>query len=209
MNINKDVVRMLSKSIVLLWLCFIYTGFASASDMKQTASSVQGDSILQAGEELTYNVSFLGIDLGQVKVKTLEVTSHDNRTAYKAIAYIDSYKGVPLVDLHSVYESIIDQEMYTHWFRARDKKDTTWISYVYNFEYQKRAVYVEEGKWKSGKIDRCDTLRIDTLTQDGLSLFFFARKHVGDNHGVNIPVVVNEKKGNTYINLQVKEPRIR
>jgi len=200
LNIKKSTVRLSNRFTLLILLCCVIIN-ARASDPKQTVSTHNKETIFQAGEELTYNVSFLGIDLGQVKVKTLEAISHDDRTAYKAIAYIDSYKGVPLVDLHSIYESIIDQTMYTHWFRARDKKDTSWTSYVYDFEYSKHSVYMEEGKWKSSAVDRRDTLKLDTLTQDGLSLFFFARKHVADNHGINVPVVVNEKKGNTYINF--------
>jgi hypothetical protein len=194
--------RIIIKSIILLlWICTVSKVSAGESYLYRTDCYVGEDSVMQVGEELTYNVSFLGIDLGQVKVKNIETTTNNNRTTFKAVAYIDSYKGVPLVDLHAVYESMIDPSIYTHWFQARDKRDTQWVSYIYNFDYPRHSVYVEEGKWKSGKIDRRDTLRIDTLTQDGLSLFFYARKHVADKQGINVPVIVNEKKGNAYINF--------
>ncbi len=201
MTVKELILKMLSKSVFLIFICIIVSWDVSAYNTKKNPASGAADSVLQIGEELTYNVSFLGIDLGQVKVKNLETTTKDNRTTYKTIAYIDSYKGVPLVDLHAVYESIFDPAIYSTWFHARDKQDTQWISYIYNFDYSRQYVYVEEGRWKSGKIDRRDTLRLDTLTQDGLSLFFFARKHVADRNPVNVPVIVNEKKGNAYINF--------
>jgi hypothetical protein len=164
-------------------------------------SNASGDSVFQIGEELTYNVSYLSFDLGQIRIKQVELVTKDNHVIHRLMAYIDSYKGVPFVDLHAIYESLTDQSNYSTWFQARDKKDTNWVSTVYNFNYPKRIMSIEQGIWKTDKITRRDTLRVDTVCQDGLSLFFFARHHVLQRHEVNIPVVIGEKKGNTYINF--------
>lgn len=159
------------------------------------------DSVFQVGEELVYNVSYASIDIGQVRVKQLEEISKDGNRSFKAIAQIDSYKGIPFVDLHAVFQSLIHAGGYTTWFSARDKNDDAWRSSIYNFDYHNHSMYFEEGPWKSGIIEKRDTVRIDTLYQDGLSLFFCARKHLFDRRKVEIPVVVNAKKFTTAIDF--------
>jgi hypothetical protein len=166
-----------------------------------TSSVAFDDSVFQIGEELTYNVSYLSFDLGQIRIKQVDILTKDNRTLHRLMAYIDSYKGVPFVDLHAIYESLTDHNNYSTWFQARDKKDSNWISTVYNFNYPKRTMTIEQGIWKTDKITKRDTLRVDTVCQDGLSLFFLARHQVLTRHEINIPVLIGEKKGNTYINF--------
>ncbi|MBI5475518.1 MAG: DUF3108 domain-containing protein [Ignavibacteriales bacterium] len=159
------------------------------------------DSVFHVSEELVYNVSYASIDIGQVRVKQLEEINKDGNKLFKSIAYIDSYKGIPFVDLHAVFQSLTHSNGYTTWFSARDKQDEAWKSTIYNFDYHNRSMYIEESIWKSDKVDKRDTVKIDTLYQDGLSLFFCARKHLFDQRRVNIPVVVNEKKFTTSINF--------
>ena len=161
-------------------------------------------SLFQVGEELTYNVSYSSIDIGQVRIKLVEKVSVGGRASYRAMAYIDSYKGLPFVDLHAIYEDVFDSTVYSTWFRSRLKEDERWRSYVYRFDYGRRAMYIDESIWESGAVERRDTLRVDTLTQDGLSLFYLARSLVKDKQQVNIPVVVKEEKGTTFIDFMVE-----
>lgn len=171
---------------------------AALSHASQFSPPAAGDTIFFVGEELTYNVSYIGFDIGRVKIKLL---SRDGDSSYSAIAYMDSYKGVPLVDLHSVFESRFSKSVFSYDFQARDKDDDHWKLFKYRFDYPKKLVIVEEGIWQSNSTDRRDTIRLDTLYQDGLSLFFFARKHVHINEQVRVPVFVSEKKGVAEINF--------
>jgi hypothetical protein len=193
-----------SMSCIIIILMLILPGSASPSGLStifDRNTSAFNDSVFQIGEELTYNVSYLSFDLGQIRIKQVEEITKDHRIVHRFTAYIDSYKGVPFVDLHAIYESLTDHSNYSTWFQARDKKDTSWLSTIYNFDYPKRLMWIEQGIWKTEKITRRDTLRVDTVCQDGLSLFFLARHYVLTPHEVNIPVVIGEKKGNTYINF--------
>jgi hypothetical protein len=162
------------------------------------------DSLFQIGEELTYNVSYSHIDIGQVRIKLVEKSSANGRTSYKAMAYIDSYKGLPFVDVHTIYEDAFDASVYSTWFRSRLKEDASWRSFVYQFDYGRHAVAIEQRMWGADAVISRDTLRVDTLTQDGLSLFFLARTLVMDRQHATIPVVVNERKGNTTIDFAVE-----
>ena len=166
------------------------------------------DSVFQIGEELTYNVSYASFDIGRVRIKLVDTLHRDGRILYRAQAFIDSYKGVPFVNLHSVYENHIDTAGYSRWFFARDKKDDSWLTFIYNFDYASRGVYITEGVWKTDSVIRRETIRIDTFYQDGLSLFYYARTQVLTPQKVNVPTLVMEKKGTTYINFtteRVKE----
>jgi hypothetical protein len=162
-------------------------------------SFLTSDSLFQVGEELTYNVSYASINLGQVRIRILERDEREGAVIYRASALIDSYKGLPLVDLHAIFESQIDASIYARSFWCRIKDDDRWKTYAYDFAYPKRAIYVETGIWKPPSVEKRDTVRIDTLYQDGLSLFFFARKHLHERQTYRIPTFVNEKKGSTLI----------
>ncbi|MDI6767878.1 MAG: DUF3108 domain-containing protein [Bacteroidota bacterium] len=164
------------------------------------SQTISHNSVFQVGEELTYNVSYLGIDIGHVRIKQVENTDK-GRVGYKAIAYIDSYKGIPFVDLHAVFESNIHPAIYSNQFFAREKENGNWKAYFYDFDYPKRKMYIEESIWKSGKVNKRDTIVIDTFQQDGLSIFFYARRNALTPQQKHVPVIVNEKKWNTYINF--------
>ena len=174
---------------------------SAVSSSQEILAFATSDSVFQVGEELTYNVSYAFVDIGQVRIKVIDKVSEGGTTYYKAIAYIDSYKGVPLVDLHSVYESNIDSSLFSHWFRSRTKQDSRWHYFVYNFDYRHHGLYIDQGMWRTDKVDKRDTLKLDTLSQDGLSLFFSARANVLSRRKVNVPTVVSEQSGNTFINF--------
>lgn len=158
----------------------------------------------EVGEELTYNVSYAFINLGQIRLKILEKIIQNEKVMYKTIAYMDSYKGLPFIDLHEIYESKMNSNVTSYWFRSRSKAGSK-IKYVtYDFDYTNNKAYFEFGIWGKGKLNKRDTLKIDTLSQDGLSLFYFARYNLLRNETVRIPTVVVEKLSNTTINFSQK-----
>lgn len=162
----------------------------------------------EVGEELTYNVSYLFINLGQIRLKILEKNNQNGKLMYKTIAYMDSYKGLPFIDLHEIYESTINSNVTSYWFRARSK-DGDKVKYVtYDFDYPNNKIYFEHGIWGKGMLDKRDTLTIDTLAQDGLSLFYFARYNLLRNETIRIPTVVVEKLSNTTINFSNKNESV-
>ncbi len=162
----------------------------------------------EVGEELTYNVSYAFFNLGQIQLKILDKIIQNGKVMYKTIAYIDSYKGIPFIDLHEIYESRINSNVISYWFRSRSK-DGANIRYVtYDFDYSVNKVFIEYGNWVKGKSDKRDTLTIDTLSQDGLSLFYFARYNLFRDEAVRIPTVVNEQLSNTTINFLYKNKSV-
>ncbi|MBI4547634.1 MAG: DUF3108 domain-containing protein [Ignavibacteriae bacterium] len=203
------------------WRCgvrfFISTSFVFYLIVFPTHSSTQStahtffftasDSLFQIGEDLIYNVSYATIDIGQVRVKLVNKFSKDQLTYYKATAYIDSYKGLPFVNVHSVYESTMPETIYSTWFRARTKIKDRWIAFEYNYDYPNHALHINESIWETNKIVKRDTLYMDTLYQDGLSLFYFARQQVLQRQEISIPSIISEKMGITSINFMVERTK--
>ena len=198
-----SIVRCVAALLVVAALLPAAAAVGETSSMRPIVFS-GSDSLFQIGEELTYNVSYSHIDIGQVRIKLIEKSTVSGRTSYKAMAYIDSYKGLPFVDLHAIYEDAFDASGYSVWFRSRLKEDEAWRSFVYQFDYGHHAMFIEQRMWGSDPVIGRDTLRLDTLYQDGLSLFYLARTLVMDRQHASIPVVVNERKGNTTIDFTVE-----
>ena len=164
------------------------------------APAAGADSVFQVGEDLVYNVSYAMFDIGQVRIKVLERTGEGGHPVHKAIAYLDSYKGVPFVSLHVTYESAVTDSFYSMWFRSKAKDDTHWRTVVYDFNYPAHRLFITGGIQDSAPLHR-DTLKLDTLTEDGLSLFFYARANVRDKKKVSVPTVVNEKNVTTNLDF--------
>lgn len=164
--------------------------------------------MFHVGEELIYNVSYVFIDIGQIRVKVLDKMTKGETSYYRAIAYMDSYAGVPFVNLHSIYESNVRDDIVSLWFRSREKDDSRWYYTVYGFRYDERQLTVQKGVWGSRKIDSIDTLFVDTLQQDGLSLYYFARQHLRSGQTMHVPIVVKEKFAFTDINFYGKRTSV-
>jgi len=127
---------------------------------------------LRRGEELVYNVRYTFIDLGQIRIKTIGKTRQATFVAYDTRAYIDSYRGIPFVDLHAVFESRMDSAVYSHDFVGKVKQDNQWDFARYHFDYDRHRVLMEIGE-RDTVVAKRETLQVNGVHQDGLSLFFF------------------------------------
>lgn len=154
------------------------------------------------GEELIYEVSYSFFSLGTVKVQILDTIAKEGATLYQAKAFMDSYSGVPFVDLHYVFYSEIDPAYYSRFFSGLNTKDPKNMSYSdYVFDYAQNRVSTEKGirQFSEKSVKGMDT--ISCFYQDGLSLLYFARGNLHSKSATNVPTFVNEKKVNTYINF--------
>ena len=153
------------------------------------------------GEELVYNVRYGFFDLGQVRIKVLGSVRNGSSLAYDGKGYIDSYPKVPFVDLHAVYESLIDSGMFSRRFVGKQKDNGQWDVSRYFFDYPGKRVLIEVGDHDSVIVKR-DTLSIGTEYHDGLSLFYFARAKLFSGEKLNIPTLIKEQKVSTYIDFK-------
>jgi hypothetical protein len=190
------------------WVLPVLFLFCAAMAMAQSPSHAEPPShALMEGEELTYNVRYAFLDLGQIRIKITAKEHKAGATTYAGIAYIDSYKNVPLVDLHAIFQSMIDSTVFSRGFTGKMKQDNAWDFSRYQFNYDRRMVAMEMGQ-KDTVIAKRDTLWIDGPCQDGLSLFFFARHHLFDGKDANVSAIVTEKKVNTFIRFDKRRDEV-
>ena len=158
------------------------------------------DKSLEIGEELTYVVSFSFIKLGEIKIVVKNKKVIDGRTYYNTIAYMDSYSGIPFVNLHMIYESTLNPDYYSAFFRGIVKKEEYTTFTEYTFDYDKSTVKIKKGKVNPYQVWTDSTMAAKQEYQDGLSILYFARMFSGSGKSINLPCFVNEKISYTSLN---------
>ncbi|MGA9116707.1 MAG: DUF3108 domain-containing protein [Bacteroidota bacterium] len=156
--------------------------------------------VLREGEELVYNVRYSFINLGQVRIRTIGRETLEGRTVFRCKAFIDSYPGVPFVDLHATFESWLDTAFFSRRFVGKTLEDGSWDFSRYLFDYDAGRVIMETGT-RDTALSRSETTAVAGVMQDGLSLFFFARDRLRSGKAMDVPAVVRESKVNTRLNF--------
>jgi len=166
----------------------------------------QNADFLQVGEQLTYEVSWWFVKLGTIRTKVLSQQGGGGDRHYSAIAYIDSYSGIPFANLHAIFETTMDKECFSDSFVAREQDGAKWKITRYRFDRMRNKLFVENGTAESEvsnnvRIEKIDTIGIESKSQDGLSLLFFARANVKSGKQYDVPTIIQSSKGNTILNF--------
>jgi len=170
----------------------------------QNYSSITGkdssDTRLHIGDEFTYLVNYAFLNLGEVKTKVYSKDIIDGRTIYKSIAHIDSYEGLPFVNIHQNYESWFDSTFHPIYFNALNFTENDTFFTRYHFA-EDNSIHVLKGKLNSDKISIDTTVNVIHHCQDGLSLLYYARFITGLHKLQMIPCFINEDTAMTHIVL--------
>ncbi len=147
--------------------------------------------VVQPGEELLYEVSYLGIPLGTIRVVTYGWDTLNGRAVVRAKAYIDSHPGIPFVALHTIFDSWIDRSLAFSWrFQGKTKmRDSTWAYNFIIFDYPHQQMVIEHGIRDT--IWRHEEYQSTKRWNDGFSLFFLARKYIRLGKSVAVPTVID------------------
>jgi hypothetical protein len=154
-------------------------------------------------EELVYDVSWSGIKIGTIGLRTLPVPEFSEAGKHKAVAYIDSRSGLPFVDIHMVAYTEMDSSFNSLSSYSYEKQDGAWLKVLYRYYLSEKKIIVEEASQET--LDSSpqnyfvrDTLHIvKTPIQDGISLVFLARHLLQIRDLISYPTVSNEKLGET------------
>jgi hypothetical protein len=140
-------------------------------------------------------VSYATVDLGQIRVRILEKKTDGGKTVYSAQANIDSYKGVPFVDLHAIFDDLIADPIHSRRFTSRMKSEKGWDTVSYEFDYPAKRCLVRNRPVAAGATD--ETLTVGGPSQDGLSLLYYARQEALRKQQTSVPTIVSGKQGTT------------
>ncbi|MGB2957742.1 MAG: DUF3108 domain-containing protein [Bacteroidota bacterium] len=159
------------------------------------------------GEELTYNVRYSFFDLGQIRIRTIREVRTPEYLAYEARAFIDSYSSVPFVDVHAVFENVMDSSAFSRAFTGRSRQDDYYEISHYDFEYDKNRIVMAVSRGDTTRKE-LDTLEISTPCQDGLSLFFYARERLFSQQAAGVPTIIKEERVETYIDFRTEKESV-
>jgi hypothetical protein len=194
---------------LLLVLASAYV-LSPATDSSGTLipSGVPGRVVLADEEEYVYEVSWSFFKLGTIRIKA--------STDYHAEAFIDSYEGLPMVDLHSVHFSVMDSLFYSRGSRSLDRKGDQWSGLDYHYDLPGKRIWIDSTYQKDPYAAPTSRSLKDSLILqdvnfiDGLSIGFFPRRFVQTRQTVIAPTVLYGKLGNTtfHFNRKVVEEDI-
>jgi hypothetical protein len=182
-----------------LLAAFVFTGavlafgsFALSTD--DVSPSIAPGTVYTDGEDLVYEVSWTIFKIGTIHLKTLG--------DFKAIAYIDSYAGLPFVDLHSIHYTEMDSTFHTRSGYAIDKDGKEWKGLRYIPDLSGKRVAVEKLFYKDPasqpyKREPRDTIQLKSISfVDGLAIGHFPRLFIHSVQTVNVQTIL---KGNSDI----------
>ncbi len=170
-------------------------------------SFAQSSKMVFPSEDLLYEVSFLGIKLGTIRIVTEGVETLNDKTVYKTKAFIDSYSGIPFVDLHAVFNSWIDPSVtFSYKFTASMKEKDYWLFDQIIFDYKNKKIVIE--KYKKNEKYLSKVIKTDRKWNDGLSLFFLAREFTKSKKNIKIPTLMDVDTAFTYIDFLGKREKV-
>lgn len=162
--------------------------------------------IFQEGEELVYEVSYLGMGLGSITTRISSVDTTQGSFRIAAECRVLTYRGVPFVTLNTLFQSIMGDALQSVFFRNKEYlSDEKVFKYIeYSFPKNRNHVYISERVDAHPEWAKRDSLSLEGKQwQDGLSLFFFARAFSHSSQQREIPVLMYFDKANTNIRFSV------
>ena len=186
-------------------MCFIQFTYSQIDSITQKNISL--DNKLHLGDEFTYIIKYAFLNLGELRTKVYAKDTVDEKIIYKSIAYIDSYEGLPFVDLHQIYESWFDSTLHPVYFQAFtfNERDTSYTKYFFK---EDNLVHILKGKLHEQKASLDTVVKLSGSYQDGLSLLYFARFNLQRNGSVVVPCFINGDTASTRINYYFDQQNI-
>jgi hypothetical protein len=155
------------------------------------------------GEELVYEVSWMSVRLGQIRLRAHAPSIDNGQVEHHVAGYIDSYDGLPMIDLHVINHSWLSKDFYSLTTTSKELKKGKWSFERYRLNQPNKTLIIERTVLteKNGRPETdptFDTLQLNTPDiQDGLSILYFARANIRSGRVMTVPTVVYGKEGST------------
>lgn len=186
---------------VLICVILLQSGFTYKPESVTFSVPVISEKELLVGEDITYVVSYSFLKLGEVRLRIVNKKEYQGKTVYNTVAHIDSYSGIPFVSLHQIYESKVNTDYYSEFFKGLIRKEEYTTYTEYYFDYKNHKLRVKKGSVSPSELWTDSTTTAEKMYHDGLSIFYYARMNNGQNKSVKVPCFVTEEKVFTKINF--------
>lgn len=171
-------------------------------------SFAEESDVFSQGEELIYNASYIGIDLGKIKVTSEGIDTLNGIPCYRTTTRINTYPGIPFVDFRVIYREWMDQSLhYSHKFITNtyyDKND--WGYGEINYDYDEELITIKS--WRDEEIEFEKYFKTSKKWCNGLTLVFLMRKHAGKNRSFRVPACLNNDTTSAWLHMSGKKEKI-
>jgi hypothetical protein len=159
----------------------------------------------KVGEELIYKVKYSFLTIGQLHFFVLNTDTINGRKVYRCRMHMKSSSAIPFVNIDDIYESHIDEDVYSHRSEAWEQGGDHILYTRYDFDYPNKQVKMfMEKRFKDS--DRTElvldsTAALDGVVQDGFSLLYYARANVDKRDTTEVTVFTFNAFNQTAINF--------
>jgi hypothetical protein len=168
--------------------------------------SIAPHAVYSDGEDLVYEVRWTLFKLGRVHIRALG--------DFKAITYIDSYEGLPFVDLHSIHYTEMDSTFHTRSGYAIDRDGKEWGGLLYIPDLSSKRVAVEQLFYKDPasppyKREPRDTIKLQSSSFiDGLAIGYLPRLFIHSAQTVKVHTILKGSLGTTTFRFTKKRSTV-
>lgn len=194
----------MKKRLLFIVCAVMLFGISTLNDL----SAKNKSTVAYIGEEIEYDVSFLGITLGHIKVITDSSYQENGRTIFVSRAFMKSADGIPYASLNSIFKSFMDQSLsYSHKFQGSIKFMTDhWGYQEIDFKYDENKI--DNKAWYNKKPKYSVGYDISSKWNDGLSLFFLARQYCNLKREIRVPTIIDKDTASTYIRFSGRKEAV-
>lgn len=162
----------------------------------------------QVGEELTYKVEWTVVRLGTVKLQVCDTLTINGKLVYHVKLFLDSNPLLFFVNMHSVFESYIDEQFRVHLFYAEEKIDDITYKTEYRFDYADSLIYVNMTNIDDPAQIISKKIPLDKKLFEGISLIYYSRANVSETKSETVKAFFESKKGDVEINFKGRNGKI-
>lgn len=193
---------MLKKLVGILTIAIILFSSELIADTKK-------DVVFFPGELIEYEVSFMGIKLGTITIKSNNYVDYNGKKLVNAVTEMKSAKGIPFVDLHGFFESwFAPNATQSEKFVSKLKEsENSWYHENYLIDNTKKVAKYE--KYLNKNLEQSLDLKFESRVLDGCSLFFFARQFTDLKKTIRVPTLMNQSVSFTNLNFHGKKESIK
>ncbi len=162
----------------------------------------------RVGETLTYKVNWSFVKLGKIKLVIKDTLNYNDHKVYHIRLHIDSNPMLFFVDMHSVVDTYIDDQMRLHRFYSNENIDGVNYLTEYNVDYDKHIADVTMTDMKDTSNVITKQLPFEGNLYDGTSLIFYARRHLDKKVSKNVTVISKAELSRVKINFKGRDKNV-
>ena len=147
--------------------------------------------VLSVGENLSYSVSWLSFDIGEINMAVLDSFSIGNHKIYKARFIARTKDAIPYFIVNDTLYSDIDNSSYSHGFYSHQWTRDSGYKEEYKFDYENRTYHYAAWNllWEEDTLRTIKALDFNQV-QDGVSSIYYTRSFAGVDTVLRFPTVI-------------------